>query len=82
MKGSPDRAQGQSGLVTGKLKEELKTLALSAAHAGLAMCEGPDPNAAVDSRRELAFFGVEFVADRTRGRFFHKFINLDGQSGL
>jgi len=36
MKGSPDRAQGQSGLVTGKLKEELKMLALSAAIRALA----------------------------------------------
>ena len=84
MKGSPDRAQGLSGLAAGKLKEELKTLALSATGAASAgsSVRARNWSLGADSHTERPFSGQGLLPAGHEPDFFHKFINLDPQSGL
>jgi hypothetical protein len=66
---------GPSGLVPGKLKEELKTLALSARRLGFAPAERSVPESSPHSTgftRELAFSAPESRGrSATRPDFFH-----------
>src|SRR5580704_10527544 len=85
VKGSPDPGGGRSRLATGKLKEELKTLALRAARPLLGhdrlFGSGIGPRQAGSGAKRVVFRMNLWPAGHAP-TFFHNFINLDPQTAL